>query len=117
MQSLIDWVLFMIGNPIKVFFNGTQVPKPLAWRANGNLASGAAAFSMVDADGNAIFTAIHSVNIVMNNASQVYATGWSVSGDMKTLTVTVNQLLLSALVLIYSNPPNGTTVRVEVIGS
>jgi hypothetical protein len=106
---------------------GTEVPNSKMYTGSKTVSGGVAVFYMTDngaANGNALFSAITSVQPVVNDSTTVYACSWVISGDLKTLTLTVNKSatpLLSLLGLnILAQPtaaPNGTVAQVLVVGS
>lgn len=76
------------------------------------------------AGGNALFgTGVLSVQPVVNDASTVYPIAWTLSGDRKTLTVTLNKAATPLLSLLGINilaaptaSPSGTLAQVLVTG-
>lgn len=89
-------------------------------------ASGVAVFYLTDtglASGNALFTSIRSVQPQVNDGTTIYGFGWTISADMKTLTMTVRKSATPVLSLLGLNilaapalAPAGTLVNVFVAG-
>lgn len=90
-----------------------------------NVASGVATFYLTDTGlltGAAIFTDVfmESINLSISDAAAAYQMAYSLSGDKKTLTVTVNKLTTSNIltgILGQAAAPNGTVVRLLIFGN
>ena len=68
--------------------------------------------------GNAVFASVTAVMPFVNDSTRSYTYGWSVSPDLKTLTV--NTKVSPAIGMLLGVPTNvaiGTTVNVTVVGT
>lgn len=88
--------------------------------------SGTANVSITDPEGNAFFSAVQNVIIIINNNTGVYGFSWTISGNLKTLTLTGTKQsfgTISVLTNLLFNSvsmgsvANGTSITVTVIGS
>lgn len=105
-----------------VYQGSTQKTNPKMVCKQATVASGVAVFYLTDnalVGGNALFTNVYqeSLEFQVNDASNQYQYGWSLSG--KTLTVTVNKIGTANLItgiLGFPSAANGTTVNMSVWG-
>lgn len=73
-------------------------------------------FDLTDGSGNAVFSSLTIGGCSFETLTlQPYRPyNWSLSGDRKTLTISLSYAVLGAL--IYSNAPNGTVVYLTAHG-
>lgn len=67
--------------------------------------------------GDIIYTNVRIVSPKINDASNDYAVGWTVSSDKKTLTVQVNKITSVLGVLTFTASASGIPVDVIVLGN
>lgn len=111
------------GSLPRVYNDGVR--KTSVWEISGNASVAGGAGNVVlyltddgTSTGNAVFANVYlsSATYFVDSAISYNYSNWTVSGDKKTLTVKVSYPVISALVIIYSNAPNGTLVRFTVKG-
>lgn len=114
-----------VGNrvPLQLYRNGTLKTAPKTYMTTGTVASGTVTFNLTDdntATGNALFSTIYkeSLNWWIDDAANQYQVGgYTVAGNLKTLTLTINRLGTVILGLIqFTVAANGTTVNITVWG-
>lgn len=111
----------------KFYLGTTQKTNAKFIAKNATVAGGAGAaiFYLTDnglAGGNAICTNVYddTISFEINNSANSYRWSWTISGDKKTLTATVNQSTAVTLLGIQvlgglAAATNGTVVRLNVL--
>lgn len=108
----------------KSYVSGVQKAGAFVYASKAVTSSGSAVFYITDdgtASGNAVFTNIFadSINIVIyGNAATYQPFTPTVSGDKKSITISVNQVTnISVLSLLFVAASNGIDVRLWVMGN
>lgn len=111
-------------NRRKAWANGVMVNGITPYLAKANVVNGSATLWLTDngtSTGNAVFTSIYPEGIVINaygtgNNYQVYNV--AIAADLKSVTVSVNQLAPAVLGLIsVQSAANGIDVRGIILGT
>lgn len=104
----------------RLWLNAIREATVKEYLATGTVAGGAGivSFSLVDASAAAVFTNVYkeSSNFWIDSQISYNFSSWTLSVDKKTLTVKVSNPIIAALVIVYANAPNGTTVYLQVRG-
>ena len=119
------WTLDSIGfdHPDSpAYVSGVKKYHTFDFLSSASVSSGVAAFNLTDdgtSSGNAVFSEVFSDSprFLIDDNNDVWSySGVTVSGDKKTLFVTVRRLALSLGVLVWNNAPDGTVVQLTVKG-
>lgn len=113
----------MAYTPSYSYVNGTEKSNTKSWYGSAVVSSGNVVFWMTDTNtsgGNPIFNNVYmeSVNFTVSDPNNQYEfSNFSLSGDKKSLTVTVNRLGTVLIGIIqFVTAANGTTVYLQIKG-
>lgn len=93
-----------------------------------SITSGSAVIYLTDdhtSGGSALFTEVNYVDLNINDSANIYGRSYTLSGDLKTLTVSVTKQTFTGITLLstpilgsvtLSAAPNGLSVNVKVEG-
>ena len=111
--AIADWVP-------RVWLNGTRKSLVKKVAVSGTVSGGAGVvtFNLTDSSGNAILSNVYkeTANIWLDNQASFNWSSWTLAADKKSVSVKISQPIVSALVIIYANAANGTTVYLSVEG-
>lgn len=114
---------FMSTNPVKVYKSGVLKVSPKVYVTSATVSSGSVTVNLTDdntSSGTALFANVYkeSMNWWIEDATSSYQLGsYTLSGNKKTLTLTVNKLGSIVLGLIqFVSAANGAVVNVTVWG-
>lgn len=115
-----DFVDIAGGQVPRVWQSTTRKSNAKTVLTNANVAGGAGVvtFNISDANANAILANVYKEGCAFWIDSPVayQFSSFTVAADRKTLSVKVTYPVIAALLIVYSNAPNGTTVNLMVNG-